>query len=154
MAVSKYAKQLKMTRIVSGRAKGESVKSIADDLGVSHQAVSAYLKKEDVKDWIEQEHLKYLQDVPTARENMGDLVRNMKNTEDKDERKLAFEASKEILKSAGIIPSNTQSTFIQNIYGQNNLVLSPLLKEMLESHAKSLEWKDDVEDAEIGTKEV
>src|SRR3989304_4687578 len=126
MVVSKYREKVRKTRIVTGRARGESINSIAEDLGISYHAVDAYLKKEDVKDWIEQEHLKYLQDVPTARENMGDLVRNMKNTEDKDERKLAFEASKEILKSAGIIPSNTQSTFIQNIYGQNNLVLSPL----------------------------
>ena len=149
----KYQAKIREKCVATRRARGDSVNKIACDLGMGRGTVEGYLKHENVKEWIEKEHLRILEDLPTATDNMKDLVKGMKTAETPDERKLGFEATKEVLKVGGIIPTNSQSTFIQNIYGQNNLVLSPVLKEMLERHEKSLEWKEDVVEVEVGTTE-
>ena len=139
---------LRVNEIGRRRIAGQKTKEIAKEIGLTPDTVRRYLKRDDVKEWIEREQLGVLEALPNAVQNITGLVNGMKGEKDKDERRLCFEATKEVLKVGGIIPTNTQSTFIQNIYGQNNLVLSPVLKEMLERHEKSLEWKEDVVDVE------
>lgn len=63
----------------------------------------------------------------------------MENAKDKDERRLCYEASREVLKVAGILATPTQSTFVHQLYKQqNNPMLSPVIQALIETHNKNM----------------
>ena len=69
------------------------------------------------------------------------LVEGMEKAKDKDERRLGYEASKELLKIAGILPTATPSAFIQQTYKeQSNFMLSPVIRELIEEHNKKMQF--------------
>ncbi len=90
--------------------------------------------------------MKLMEAVPDAVENIKGLVREMKNIPKKDSKRmeLSYKASVDTLKSAGIIPSQVQSQILINIFQKNDFTLSPVVREMLEKHNKSLNWDDEI----------
>ena len=59
-------------------ASGESQRSIAKDVGVNPSQVSRFLKRENIKPFIEEEQIRLLEIVPGAVENVKQLVREIK----------------------------------------------------------------------------
>jgi hypothetical protein len=50
---------------------------------------------------------------------------------------LSYKATQDTLKAVGIMPSPVQSQFITNIQ-ENNLILSPVIQELLKAHNKTM----------------
>jgi len=122
-------------------AVGESQRSIAMDVGVDHSRISRFIRREDVKPFLEKEQMRLLEAVPDAVENVMETVREMKHIPKKEtkRRELSYKASTDVLKSAGIMPTPEKSQVITNIYQHNNLTLSPMIQEMLRNHQKSID---------------
>jgi hypothetical protein len=59
--------------------------------------------------------MKLVEAMPDAVGNMMSLVEGMAKAKDKDKRKLCYQASKEVLKVAGILATPTQSTLVQQV---------------------------------------
>jgi len=129
--------------VVQRLAVGERPKSIAKDVGLHPSQIYRFAKREDIKPFIEQEQIRLLEVVPDAVENVKELVREMKDIpkEEIKRRELSYKASLDTLKAAGIIPSSVQSQIITNIYQENNLIVSPVVQEIISKHVKSLTFE-------------
>jgi len=129
--------------VVQRLAVGESPKSIAKDVGLHHSQIYRFAKREDIKPFIEQEQIRLVEVVPDAVENVKELVREMKNIPKKEikRRELSYKASLDTLKAVGIMPSPVQSQIITNIYQENNLVVFPVVEEILKAHVRSLTFE-------------
>ena len=129
--------------VVKRLAVGEKPKSISRDVGLSQSQVYRFARREDIRALIEQEHMKLMVHVPDAVKKVGSLVEGMGKAKDKDERRLCYEASREVLKIAGILPTATQSTFIQQVYRQqDNPFLSPFIQELMNEHEKKMQFSE------------
>jgi predicted XRE-type DNA-binding protein len=119
-------------QIAKAIAGGQSQGEIAKDLGVSQPTISHLVNKGDVKALIEAETLKLLDAVPQAVENLKALVNEMPDIPKKEtkRRELAYKASTEVLKTAGLLPTPIQSQTLINIYAEN-LFASPLIETFL-----------------------
>lgn len=134
-------------QIAESMATTNNQAETARQLGVHKSTVCRIVKEDDVRVMIETEQLKFLTSLPNARENIQHLVDNYRQKDesglpilDKEERDKAWKSSMEMLRSAGMLPSNSMSIFIQNTYNQqNNTILSPIIKELLEAQGKYME---------------
>ncbi len=125
--------------VVKRLAVGEKPKSIAKDVGLSVSQIYRFGKREDIKPLIEQEQMRVLEGLPDVVENMISLVRGMGKAKDPGERRLCYEASREVLKIAGILPTATQSTFIQQVYRQqDDPILNPVFQSLIDEHNKKM----------------
>ena len=90
---------------------------------------------------IEAASLNLLGALPDAVENVKSLVSEMKEIpkEQTKRRELAYKASQDVLKAAGIMLSPIQPQVIQNIYQSNQIQLSPIVVALLERHGDALE---------------
>jgi hypothetical protein len=94
----------------------------------------------------------YKASLPKAAENIVNLIVKEPKQDDTTGRKLQFEASREAMKGAGILSDN-QSVTIKNTFTQNNLILSPVLREIIGNHVKGLTFEGNTVDAECVNKE-
>ncbi len=69
----------------------------------------------------------------------------MKDIPKKDikRRELSYKASLDTLKAVGIMPSPVQSQFITNINQEHNLILSPVIQEMLRKNNELMSFPKD-----------
>ena len=114
--------------VVKQLAVGESQNSIAKVVGLNQSQVSRFANREEIKALIEQEQMKLLEVVPDAVENIKGLVRAMKDIPEKDHKRkeLSYKASKDVLKSVGLMPTPVQSQTFVNIFQDNRKdVISP-----------------------------
>lgn len=127
--------------VINRLVVGESQRSVAKSIGIDHSQISRFIRREDVKPFLEKEQMRLLEAVPDAVENVMETVREMKHIPKKEtkRRELAYKASTDVLKSAGIMPTPEKSQVITNIYQRNNLTLSPMMQEMLKAHQKSID---------------
>ncbi|HLG29834.1 MAG TPA: hypothetical protein VI387_06440, partial [Candidatus Brocadiales bacterium] len=128
-------------QVVKQLAVGESQNSIAGEIGLCQSQVSRFAKKEDIRSLIEQEQRRLIEVVPDAVENVKELVREMKNISKDDikARELSYKASKDVLKSVGLLPTPIQSQTFINLYQDNKQIISPVMEEILERIAKEIE---------------
>jgi hypothetical protein len=115
-------------------AGGHSQQEIAKSLGVNQSTNSRIVNKDDVKALIENETLKLLEAVPQAVENIKDLVKEMPEIPKKEikRRELAYKASAEVLKTAGMLPTPIQSQTLINIIRTGDIFTGPLLEKLKE----------------------
>jgi predicted transcriptional regulator len=115
-------------------AGGHSQQEIAKSLGVNQSTNSRIVNKDDVKALIENETLKLLEAVPQAVENIKDLVKEMPEIPKKEikRRELAYKASAEVLKTAGMLPTPIQSQTLTNIIRTGDIFTGPLLEKLKE----------------------
>jgi transcriptional regulator with XRE-family HTH domain len=115
-------------------AGGHSQQEIAKSLGVNQSTISRIVNKDDVKALIENETLKLLEAVPQAVENIKDLVKEMPEIPKKEikRRELAYKASAEVLKTAGMLPTPIQSQTLINIIRTGDIFTGPLLEKLKE----------------------
>jgi hypothetical protein len=130
-------------RVIQGLALCETQKSIAKDVGISPSQISRFSSKGEIKPFIEQEQMRLVEAVPDAVENVKELVSEMKSIPKKDikRRELSYKASVDTLKAVGIMSTPVQSQVIANIYNDNKVILSPVIKKLIDEHLKKFdEW--------------
>ena len=115
-------------------AAGEEQSSIARSMGFHPSWVCKFEKREDIREMIEAEQKRLLAVVPDAIENVKSLVREMKRTPKGETRRreLCYAASKDVLKSVGLMPTPVQSQILINLSQQTNTILSPVILKLLE----------------------
>jgi hypothetical protein len=120
--------------IVKRLASGESQYSIAKEVGLNRSTVCRFANRGDIRRLIEQEQRKLIEVVPDAVENVKSLVREMKEIpeEDTKRRELSYKASKDVLKSVGILPTPVQSQTFIDISQENNQI-SPVVWQIIGS---------------------
>jgi predicted transcriptional regulator len=120
-------------KVVKELAVGKSQNVIAKDVGLNQSSVSRFANRDDIRALIEQEQAKLLDCVPDAVQNVKDLVREMRDIPKKDtkRRELSYKASKDVLKSVGLLPTPIQSQTFVNLYQDNKTVISPFIQELL-----------------------
>ena len=99
-------------------------------MGLNQSQISRWSRKEDVRELLEKEQKRLLQATPDAVKVYLDIIREEIPKEDIKRRELQLKASKEVLKSGGILPSPTNSQTYINIQ-DNNVMLSPNLEALL-----------------------
>jgi predicted transcriptional regulator len=120
-------------KVVKQLAAGESQNSISKEIGLNRSAVCRFANREDIRELIQQEQMKLVEVVPDAVENVQDLVREMKDIPKNDikRRELSYKASKDVLKSVGLLPTPVQSQTFLNMYQDNRQLISPQIMEIL-----------------------
>lgn len=132
--------------VVKQIASGESQNSIAKEVELNQSSVCRFASREDIRTLIEQEQARLLEVVPDAVENVKGLVREMKDIPKKDikRRELSYKASKDVLKSVGLLPTPIQSQVFINLYQGPNQIISPLVMKII-----GQQMKDDSIDADF-----
>lgn len=133
-------------QVVKQLASGESQNSIAKETGLNQSQISRWSNKGDIIALIEQEQERLLKVVPDAVENMKDLVKEMKSIPKKDikRRELSYKATKDVLKSVGLLPTPVQSQVFINLY-QQNTALSPIILQLLAKCSEMPDIEQDVD---------
>jgi hypothetical protein len=121
--------------IVKRLASGESQYSIAKEVGLNRSTVCRFANRGDIRRLIEQEQRKLIEVVPDAVENVKSLVREMKEIpqEEIKRRELSYKASKDVLKSVGILPTPAHSQTFIDISQENNQIISPVVWQVIDS---------------------
>jgi predicted transcriptional regulator len=125
-------------QVVKELVTGKSQNKIAKEIGLHQSQISRWSNKEDIRILIEQEQERLLEAVPDAVENVKSLVREMKTIPKKDikRRELSYKASKDVLKSVGLLPTPIQSQTFVNLYQHNQTALSPIILQLLAKHSE------------------
>ena len=136
-------KKVHEKQIVQRVLSGKNISQVAREVGVTNTTVYRVLKRENVKDYIEKHTMRMLEDMPEAVDNVSRLVKGMKDEDDVNKLKLCYQATRDVLTVGNVLPSQTQATFVQNIYNQqNNLIMSPVIREMIEKHNSLMNFTD------------
>jgi hypothetical protein len=123
--------------IAKGKVNGMSDGAIAKEFEVNARTIYRHRKRPEVIQLIEKVRQGVVErDLPVAYKNWGKYLRD--GSKDKTSQRFKFEATEKTLQMADVLPSANPSTYIQQIFNQNNFVLSPLLQKVLEGHTKSL----------------
>jgi predicted transcriptional regulator len=138
-------------KITKELAVGKSQNAIASEVGLNQSQVSRFANRDDIRALIEQEQAKLVECVPDAVQNVKDLVREMKDTPKKDtkRRELSYKASKDVLKSVGLLPTPIQSQIFVNLYQDKKTLISPFIQDML--NAKFAEITANADEEENST---
>jgi len=134
-------------QVVRQIASGDSQNRISKEVGLNQSSVCRFANREDIIRLIEEEQARLLEVVPDAVENMKDLVTEMKSIPKKDvkRRELSYKASKDVLKSVGLLPTPVQSQVFISLYQGNTQILSPVIMQIL----NQLTAKDESIDADF-----
>jgi len=138
-------------QVVRQLASGESQNSISKEVGLNQSSVCRFANREDIIRLIEQEQARLLGVVPDAVQNMKDLVTEMPNIPKKDvkRRELSYKASKDVLKSVGLLPTPVQSQVFISLYQGNTQILSPVIMQILNQLTAKDESLDESIDADF-----
>ncbi len=127
--------------VVHQLAIGKTQTDIAKQVGVNQGTISRFANKDKHIKLIEEGREKFVKIVPKAVQNLEDLVEEMPTLakDDIGNRKLSYDASKDVLKATNILPS---PQFAHNIYNdnrqQNACIISPNVMDMFAKHAETL----------------
>ena len=134
-------------QVVRQIASGGSQNSIAKEVGLNQSSVCRFANREDIIRLIEEEQARLLEVVPDAVQNMKDLVREMKDIPKKDikRRDLSYKASKDVLKSVGLLPTPVQSQVFINLYQGPNQILSPVIMQILSQLSQQASNDDSID---------
>lgn len=141
MAIGKAELQ----QIADGIAiEGKSVNTIARETGVCDRTIYRKLNSDSFRKFLQSYQHDFIKDnLPDASKTYRDILN--KKTGPKNAR-IKLEASRDVMQASGVIPSREQSTYVQAIFNQTNINLSPVVKELLSKHGESLRFGDDVID--------
>jgi lambda repressor-like predicted transcriptional regulator len=125
MAKSK-SKLIRDVTIAQKHMQGMSYSEIAKQQGISKMTVCRALKKEEIREILDQGTNEMIQLIPKA---VSIQERAMKDYD--INATLAVKASETILKTGAIIPSNTVNATITNIYNQQNNIITAETMELV-----------------------
>jgi predicted transcriptional regulator len=126
-------------KVVKELATGKSQGAIAVEVGLNQSQVSRWSSKDEIRELIENEKAKLVEVVSDAVENVKGLVRGMKDIPKSNikERELSYKASKDVLKSVGLLPTPINSQTLINIQG-NEPILTPNIAKYLDLMTRHL----------------
>jgi len=116
--MSKLDKLPVKQEVIHKLAIGEPQTSIAKQVGVDQSTISRFAKEDENIQLIEEERGKLVKVLPSAVQNVKDLVEEMKDIpkDDIKRRELSYKASKDVMKATSIFPS---PQYAHNIYNDN-----------------------------------
>ena len=148
-------------QIAEARAKGESLATIGNQVGMTKQSVAQRIDKDEVRNIIQSLHESIItESLGTAVQNIKDVIRDYRLTPPDDQdvkltiqlRDHGFKASQRLMETAGILPVNAPTTnYIQQINQQNNYQVNGAIGEILAAIAHTSQPRSllDTLDAEI-----
>lgn len=121
-----------------GLVEGKSITGIAEEVGVDRGTVYRQLQSSDFRKYLQGYQKGFIEEnLPKASAVYKKILD--KDGEDKDTLKIQLEASRDVMHASGVVPSATQSTYVQQIFAQQNqLTLSPMMLAMLKGHQKEI----------------
>ena len=127
--------------IVQSRLQGKTYQQIADEHGLKDRSsICHILKDEQLRDIIESGTKQMIAAVPLAIDNIYKMLQDVKSPHH-------YKATRDSLQMAGIIPSHTTSTVINNLFVVNNQVnLSPDVSALLGDKLPASLRSDDIID--------
>lgn len=140
------------------RAQGKTYREISDEVGISAPAIHRRVNKnQEIQRFIEAYHKRLVhRSLPKAVKNVEHAISAYTDPQQKDDQQLkdhGFKASLEVLKSAGLLPSQSQAFFIQQVFNDNRaVVVTPEVDRVLDlvglSASRVIE-EDDPQDIDI-----
>jgi hypothetical protein len=113
--------------IEAASVPGRSQTEIAQIAGVSQQAVSKTLSKPDIKGMIEGVQTGFI--TANARRAAGNITQIIHSTRAED-KELRLKYSAEVARGIGILPTQTQSVFVQNIFNHLDVHISAEVNQL------------------------
>lgn len=165
----KVSKKLNEIKDIAGDiAIGDkSIVKIAEEHGIVPSTVYRLMKKEQVKELIEQQSQELVRCIPKAVENIkglvedfaatmdkvtvqkdGSVTKEIINKLDKDDRKLAYDATKKVLEAPGLLGGGIPSVIIGKLtVNQQNNMISPVVMELLKQSTNVAKVVTDIDES-------
>ncbi len=133
MKLASKPKEIK--QLISRRVKGESLQSIATDLGVDKSTVSRALNKPVVRQLLERAYADIASLAPDVSRAYQEEIKAI--PKDLDERKLRIAVAKEIAGMIGLSPvrDSHNNVFFTSIVAPTQVHLSPIVARLLDKIA-------------------
>lgn len=134
------AQQVKYRRIAEKSLEGKSNVQISQEMAktgckISPESVSKILRKDEIKQMIEEQYAIIASTLPKATKNIINAVNSFSTDQHKDDKQISWEASKLVAQAHGVLPSAQTSivhqTYIQN---QTNNVIPAVIAELAQKH--------------------
>ena len=120
-------------QIADERMNGSTLQEIASKEGCHESTISRKLSKPEVKAYLDrlQSHL-IEKTLPIAADNIHHCIESYKtkDKEDSQAREHGFKASLKVMESAGLLPGNQQSIYIQQVYNDNRSEMPDIVKDL------------------------
>jgi hypothetical protein len=113
-------------------ASGGSYADVGREIGVGRHAARNYCQKDEVRALIEKEQKRLLDSIPSAVDNYNHWIARGRDGDQQD-KQLAYQTSRDLLQTSGILAGNT-SVAITNIYKQQNVFLSEHVQGILKEY--------------------
>jgi transposase-like protein len=138
--------KLEQERIVKGLIEGETISGIAREVGVDRGTVYRVTKSSEFRKYLQGYQKSFIEENLPKADAVYKKILDKKGDDDKT-LKIQLEASRDVMHASGVVPSATQSTYVQQIFAQQNqLTLSPMMMAMLKGHQKEIGDYMDVEE--------
>lgn len=129
------------------RATGMSCEEIGKEVGLTKVRIQDICRQDDVKTIIEREQARLASFVPQAVKNMEHWITKATETTSNVDKRIGFEATKELLQSTGIL-NNQPSHLVQILYNDHKTIINPLIQGLLDNFVEKLKSADII-DAEF-----
>jgi len=119
-------------------ARGATQQNVADKAGVHRLTVQRWLKRDDMRQWIDEEAQRYLTRLPDAIDTSHRVIDAAKDIDPKDPNTkhlmlMALDEAKQMRQAVGIAPSHAPSVVIgQLVLGDQTNVLAPNVQGLLD----------------------
>jgi predicted transcriptional regulator len=116
--------------VIQRLACGQSQYSVGKALGISQQNISRFANKEEIKSLIKREQARLVDALPDAIENVKGLIKGMKNIHEHGikQKELAYKATRDLLRSVGIFPTQTPKTNVLDNDRRQQAILPEVLQ--------------------------
>ena len=134
MSMSRAQEEMIAKALVEGKGMSE----VARVAGVHRTVVYKKLGNSEFRKYLQGYQKSFIEEnLPKADKVYKKILD--KEGDDKDTLKIQLEASRDVMHASGVVPSATQSTYVQQIFAQqNNLTLSPMMMGLLRGHQKEI----------------
>ncbi len=133
--MSKY-RELEKSAIAKELIKGKPIAHIARDMGIDRSKIYIMAKTDpEFKEMLIGHQKRFIEtNLPAADKTYEKIFK----LTDKRSLKLQLEASRDVYKASGVLPSGEQSYVVQQVFNQQNVYMTPAMKEILSNHVKQL----------------
>lgn len=137
------AKVKRNTTIANQRLSGKTYREIAALNGVDKSTVCRVLKRDEIKDVVDQGMIEMISRVPKGIDVIDQALNDYKNNPT-----ISFKAGKFVLETATIAPTKAENQTINNIVNvQNNIGINPKVAQAMDNMFQSDD--EDIIEAEI-----
>ena len=119
-------------QIADERIQGATLQEISSVRGLHESTISKKLSKPEVKAYLDKLQSELIaKTLPQAVDNIHQAIEGYKTAPDESKKcEHGFKASLRLMESAGLLTSNQQSIYIQQIYNDNRTEMPDIVKEL------------------------